>query len=111
MSICGQPRPAMRKGERRIVENRLRRHAKLMQKYQAEGFTKQSASRKAFDEINGISADDLIDADALADRLEGEGRFEIYREKSDGPRSAKIWLTESERDLIVEALREKYQRT
>ncbi len=48
----------------------------------------------------------MMDRDALADRLEQEGRFEIIRGiDSSGPRSAQIWLTECERDNIVEALR------
>ena len=47
-----------------------------------------------------------VDMDALADRLEQLGRFEIIRTvNSDGPRSAQVWLTEAERDAIVEAVR------
>jgi hypothetical protein len=43
--------------------------------------------------------------DDLADRLDGLGAFETYRGKSNGPRSAQVWLTEAERDLIVKHLR------
>ncbi len=52
----------------------------------------------------GLSA--MIDREELADRLDREGRFEIYRGASDGPKSAQIWLTEAERDEIVSALRQ-----
>lgn len=47
----------------------------------------------------------MINRDELADRLEQEGAFEIYRGASDGPRSGKVWMTEAERDEIVAALR------
>lgn len=43
--------------------------------------------------------------DELADHLENLGAFEIYRDASDGPRSAQVWLTEAERTEIVAALR------
>ena len=43
-------------------------------------------------------------ADDLADRLEQLGKFEIFRDYSN-ERSQAVWLTESERDLIVYALR------
>ncbi len=45
-----------------------------------------------------------IDPQDLADRLARES-FEIYRQVKGGPRSAQIWLTEQERDLIVDCLR------
>lgn len=47
-----------------------------------------------------------VNRDDLSDRLEREGSFEIYRGRSDGERSAMVWLTEAERDEIVSALRE-----
>ena len=44
--------------------------------------------------------------DALADGLEQEGHFELYRGgHGDLRTSAKVWLREDERDVIVEALR------
>jgi hypothetical protein len=49
MGILGQPRPAMRKGERRIVEQRLARHANIMRQLEAEGMSRENASRKAFE--------------------------------------------------------------
>ena len=47
MGILGQPRPAMRKGERRIVERKLARHAGIMRQLEAEGFSRAEASRRA----------------------------------------------------------------
>jgi hypothetical protein len=43
------PRPAMRKGERRIVEQRLARHAGIMRQLEAAGIPREEASRKAFE--------------------------------------------------------------
>lgn len=48
-----------------------------------------------------------MDRQDLADKLEREGAFEVYREASSGPRSKQVWLTEAERDEIVAALRDE----
>ena len=47
------PRPAMRGRERRAIENRLRLHAEFTRRLEAEGFSRDEASRKAFDMIAG----------------------------------------------------------
>jgi hypothetical protein len=39
----------------------------------------------------------------LADRLQQEGPFEVYRDERP-IRSKQVWLTEPERDMIVKAL-------
>lgn len=39
----------------------------------------------------------------LADFLENEGAFEIYRDSS-AEKSKQVWLTEKQRDAIVNAL-------
>lgn len=44
-----------------------------------------------------------VDIEELAARLKRES-FEIYRQEKGGWRSAQIWLTEAERDAIVDAL-------
>jgi hypothetical protein len=45
------PRPAMRKRERRIVEDRLRLHAEFMRRLEELGFSREDASRRAFQMI------------------------------------------------------------
>lgn len=42
------PRPQMRSRERRRVEEVLRHHAELMRRLEAEGMTREEASRRAF---------------------------------------------------------------
>jgi hypothetical protein len=41
------PRPTIRKREAADTESKLRRHAELMAKFQAEGFSRNEASRRA----------------------------------------------------------------
>jgi hypothetical protein len=45
------PRPQMRGKEARTIEANIRRHIDLTQKYQAEGMSKEAASRKSYEEI------------------------------------------------------------
>jgi hypothetical protein len=40
----------------------------------------------------------------LADRLREEGDFELYLDNHTNERSKRVWLTERERDAIVNAL-------
>jgi hypothetical protein len=47
------PRPAMRKGEERQVRARLTRHVELTAQFQAEGLSRDEASKKAFQIITG----------------------------------------------------------
>jgi hypothetical protein len=47
------PRPAMRKGEERKVRARLQRHVELTAQFQAEGLSRDEASKKAFQIITG----------------------------------------------------------
>lgn len=42
------PRPAMRSSERKAVQKRLEDHAKFMAQFEAEGFSRNEASRRAF---------------------------------------------------------------
>jgi hypothetical protein len=52
-----------------------------------------------------MNKSDELAAD-LADRLEQEGHFELYRGESGDDRTSKqVWLREDERDVIVSALR------
>ena len=46
------PRPAMRHREERNIQQKLKQHKELMDKYVAEGMTPEDASRKAFNEVN-----------------------------------------------------------
>ena len=45
------PRPAMRRREERNIQQKLKQHTELMDKYVAEGMTPEDASRKAFNEV------------------------------------------------------------
>lgn len=42
------PRPQMRSKERRKTEELLRRHAELTRQFEAEGMSREDASRRAF---------------------------------------------------------------
>ena len=47
------PRPAMRAAERRKLEERLRKHATLTEKFKAQGLTPEESSAKAYEEVTG----------------------------------------------------------
>lgn len=61
------PRPAMRKGERRKVEDRLARHAALMEKLMIpdEEWTREACSAEAFRQLREI---ERAEAEAKAQR-------------------------------------------
>jgi len=52
------PRPAIRKAGIRRVEQSLARHAELMARFEAEGLSREEASRKAFIWVKAGKSDD-----------------------------------------------------
>jgi len=45
------PRPQMRKRERRVIEARLARHAELMREHESAGMSREDASRQAMRDL------------------------------------------------------------
>ena len=62
------PRPAMRHREEQNTHKSLKRHKELMDKYMAEGMTKEEASRKAFQEVTKKKAYGINVATILHDK-------------------------------------------
>src|SRR5215207_7379522 len=54
------PRPAMRQGEERHTRARLHRHVELTAEFQAQGMSREEASKKAFRIIIGKEVYDLM---------------------------------------------------
>lgn len=53
------PRPAMRQREARLIRARLRVHAQRTATYVLAGMDRESASKKAYDEVKAMTAKEL----------------------------------------------------